>query len=194
MGRRQVAQLVHRRRVAEEVNRKQRRRALADQRLDRRRGDREGARIDVAEDRPRAGVDDGLGGRVEGQRRHDHLVTGAHPERPQGDRQRLGAVGDANAMAHADVGGELALECLDLGAEHVAARIEHRPLPGGDLVQERLERRSRREERHARRRRPAHRQCSSRSPSGTSRTTFAGTPMTTAPAGTSAATTAPAAT
>ena len=45
-----------------------------------------------------------LGGRVEGERRHHHLVAGAHAERPQRDRQGVGAVRHADAMPHPEVG------------------------------------------------------------------------------------------
>ena len=67
--------------------------------LDGRRGDVEGGRVDVAEDRLGAGVDDRLGGRVEGEGGDDDLVARPDAERPQGDRQRVGAVGDADAVA-----------------------------------------------------------------------------------------------
>ena len=100
-------------------------RAGRERRPDGLRGHAEGVRVDVAEDRRRARDDRRLGGRVEGERGHHHLVARPDPERAQGDRQRVGPVGDADAVAHAEVGGELGLERLHLRAEDVAARAGH---------------------------------------------------------------------
>ena len=52
----------------------------------------------------RAGRRDRLGRRVEGERRDDDLVAGADAERAQGDRDGLGAVGDADRVRGAQVG------------------------------------------------------------------------------------------
>ena len=81
-------------------------------------------RIDVAEDRTRAGRRDRLGGRVERERRHDDIVAGPDAHRAQGDRQRVGAVGDADDVIDAEVVRELALEGRDLGAEDEPALVD----------------------------------------------------------------------
>jgi hypothetical protein len=61
---------------------------------------------------------------MNGVRRDDHLVARADAPRAQDEVQRVEAVGDADRVRGAAVGGELALEGLDLGAEDVAARSE----------------------------------------------------------------------
>ena len=80
--------------------------------------------IDVGEDGSRAGPGDRLGRRVERERGADHLVTGADPHRLERENERVGAVRDADRVRHVEVGGRLALERLDLGAEDEAARLE----------------------------------------------------------------------
>ena len=169
----ELAQLGHRRRVPVQVDR-----AGAPWCASpiagsaRRRGHVEGPRVDVAEDRRRAGVDDRLGGRVEGERGHDDLVAGADAEGPQRDRQRVGAVGDADAVAGPEEVRELGLEGLDLGPEDVAAGAKHRGLAVGDLLQQGSSASCGREQRESRSpasdRDVAHRQRSSRSRSATS--------------------------
>ena len=47
---------------------------------------------------------DRLGRRVEREGRHDHVVARPDAHRAQGDRQRVGAVGDADGVARAAVG------------------------------------------------------------------------------------------
>ena len=82
------------------------------------------SRIDVAEDGTRAGRRDRLGGRVERERRHDDIVAGPDAHRAQGDRQRVGAVGDADDVIDAEILGELALEGRDLRAEDEPALVD----------------------------------------------------------------------
>ena len=50
---------------------------------------------------------------------------GPTPMRLQREAERVGAVGHADDVAHAEVVGELALERRHLGAEDVAAGVEH---------------------------------------------------------------------
>ena len=69
-------------------------------------------RIDVAEHRTRARVDDRLGRRVEGEGRHDDLVAGLDAERPEPDGDGVRAVGNADRVTDAQVVGQLALERL----------------------------------------------------------------------------------
>ena len=87
--------------------------------------DAEGLGIDVAEDRPRADRRHRLGGGVEGERGHDHLVARLHAERAQSDRQRVGAVRDPDHVLDAEVLGELRLESVHLGAEDEPGRLHH---------------------------------------------------------------------
>ncbi len=70
-----------------------------------------GAWIDVGEDRLRATVPDGVGGRDEGQRRHDHLVAWPHARDVQRERKRCGAARRGNCLGGADTRGESPLEC-----------------------------------------------------------------------------------
>ena len=80
-------------------------------------GDRRRVRVDVDQDRGRADGADRLGGGDEGVGRHDHLVAGADPERAQGELQGHRSGGEADRLFGLAVGGEVALEVLDLGAE-----------------------------------------------------------------------------
>ena len=188
-------QLLHRRRVAEQVHRDQGSRALGEHRFDRGRGHTVSLGVDIREHRPRAGVDHGPSGGEEADPGDDHLVAGPDPERSQCDRQRLGAVGDSDAVAATDEGGELGLERLHLGTEDVAARLEHGPLALGDQRHQRLQRRSGGEQRNRGPGTPCrsrYRHRSITSSSGTLRIWRAGTPTTTARGGTSRTTTAPA--
>ena len=98
-------------------------------------------RIDVAEHRTRSGVDDRLGGCVERERRHHDLVVAANPERPQRDRDRVGAVADADRVAHTEVGRELLLERPDLRAEDVLAPLHDSGDPLENRGPERQQRR-----------------------------------------------------
>ena len=67
-------------------------------------------RVDVAEDRLRAGLDDHVRGRRPGQRGRQHLVAGADPERDERQVHRGRAGRDRERMLDAAVGGELLLE------------------------------------------------------------------------------------
>ena len=118
-------ELGERRRTAEEVHRHDRLRPRRDARGDVGGVEVEADRIDVGEDGGRAGPGDRLGGRVERERRADHLVPGADAHRLEREHERVGAVGDADRVGHAEIGGRLVLERLDLGAEDEAARLEN---------------------------------------------------------------------
>ena len=91
-----------------------------------RRIERHGRGIDIDEQRPRAGQLDRRDRRDRGVRDRGDIILGAEIERPQRQHQRIGAAGDADAMAAADIGGEVALERLDLGAEDIAAAASTR--------------------------------------------------------------------
>jgi hypothetical protein len=94
--------------------------------------------LDLGEDGRRAAPRDRLGRRVERERRADHLVARADPERVEDEHERVGAVSDPHRLLHAQVLGCLALEALDLRAEDEAAALER---PGERLFQLRDERR-----------------------------------------------------
>ena len=89
-------QLGDRRRPAEQVHGHDRLRPLRDAALDVGRVEVERDGIDVGEDRRRAAPRDRLGGRVERERRADHLVARADPERVEHEHERVGAVRDAD--------------------------------------------------------------------------------------------------
>jgi hypothetical protein len=70
-------------------------------------------------------VGDRLGACVEGERGHDDVVPGADSEHPQRDGDRVGAVRDTDHLTNAEIGRELPLERLDLGAEDELAGVDH---------------------------------------------------------------------
>ena len=82
-------------------------------------------RIYIDEIRPGARQLDRGHGRDRGMRHGGDVIVGTKRQRPEGNHQRIGAAGDADRVAAADIGGEGALERLDLGAENVGARIEN---------------------------------------------------------------------
>ena len=126
IGRPKRAQLLDRRRPAEEVHGHDRLRPRGDPPLDVGRVEVQRRRVDVGEDGRRAAAGDRLGGREERERRADHLVARADPERVEHEHERVGAVRDADRLLDAEVLGRLALEALDLGAEDEAAALERR--------------------------------------------------------------------
>ena len=87
--------------------------------------DQAGVLQHVAQHRRGADVRDGQGRGDEGVRRDDDLVAGPDVVGAQHERQRRRAGGDADALLDAAVLREFVFKCLDLGAEDVAARIEH---------------------------------------------------------------------
>ena len=124
------------------MHRDQSSRALGEQRFDGGRGHAVGLRVDIREHRPRAGVDHRPSRGEEADPGDDDLVAGPDSQRSQGDRQRLGAVGDSDAVPATDEGGELGLERLDLWTEDVATGLQHGALALGDQRQQRLQRRT----------------------------------------------------
>src|SRR4051794_1637995 len=103
-------QLRHRRRVAEDVDRQEAGGALAERRRGGRRVEVERLRVDVAEDRPGALVEQAVGRGDEAERAGQHLVALAPAERPHAEVQRRRAAGDRDRVGGAEPGGELALE------------------------------------------------------------------------------------
>ena len=96
-----------------------------------------GRRVDVGEDRCRADTRDRLGCRIEGERGADHLVAATDAHRLEAQHERVGAVGDTERVRHAEVGGGLLLERLDLRAEDEAPGLEHVREAGFQLGNER---------------------------------------------------------
>ena len=75
----------------------------------------EGHRIDVAEQRPRAGAGDGAGGGKEGEGAGDDLIARPDLQGHQGQQQRIGARGDADAVLALAVGRHARLELRTSG-------------------------------------------------------------------------------
>ena len=116
--------------LAEQVDRDHRARAQlrAFRRLDRQRqrGGVEivGLLVDVDEHRRRAEPGHRLGRRGEGEGRADHRVARPQPDRHQRNADRVGAVGDADAVLRAAEGGELPFELADLRTQNVLPALD----------------------------------------------------------------------
>ena len=82
-------------------------------------------RIDIGEDRTRAGHVDGQGGIGGRERRGDHLVAGPDAQPAQRQRDRVGAGVHADGVCRAGGGGELGFEGRHFRAEHEPSAIEH---------------------------------------------------------------------
>ena len=97
-----------------------------------------GVGIDIDEDRLGLGQRHDLGGRGEGEARHEDRVAGTDAGGQQRQQQRVGAVGAGDAMLGADIGGELLLELGDLRPENVAAvrddLVDRRRQPVADAL------------------------------------------------------------
>ena len=115
----------HRRRVAEDVDRQQAGRALADRVRGRRRVDVERLRVDVAEDRLGALVEQAVGGGDEAERAGHHLVARAPAERPDAEVERRGPAGDGDGVLDPEPLGEGALEALQHRAQREPPRAQH---------------------------------------------------------------------
>ncbi len=87
-----------------------------DPRLDLRRAEVAGPRLAVRQDRPGAGVDDGVDRRAEGERGGDHLVPGADAERQHAQVQSRRARSHRHCIGRLTVGREGGLEFLNLGS------------------------------------------------------------------------------
>ena len=82
---------------------------------------RQPRRVDVGEDRPRAHHHHRQRRIGRRQRRRDHFVAGPDIERPQNQRDRVGAGADADGVRGAHRRGEFRFERFDLGPEHEPA-------------------------------------------------------------------------
>ena len=78
--------------------------------------------------------------RVGGRQRSRHdFIARSDAQGPKNQRERVGAVTDANGMSRARCRSELLLECLDLGTQHEPCAIDHatdRLVDGGRLLSE----------------------------------------------------------
>jgi hypothetical protein len=103
------------------------------------------SRVDVDQDGGRPDHFDRRDGGDRRMRHRHHRTARPDAQRAQRQRQGVGAVGDAHRVRHAEPGGELALEGLDLGTEDVpprSQRARHRrvdlgspgPIAGADVV------------------------------------------------------------
>src|SRR6266850_2593029 len=87
--------------------------------------DRQTRRVDVGEDRTRAGHQDRERAVRGGQRRRDHLVARGNAERTEAERERIGPGADPDRVIGAGRGGEFLLERLDLRPEHEPSALDH---------------------------------------------------------------------
>ena len=90
--------------------------------------------VDVDEDRPRAGGDDGADRRVERVDLGDDLVAGSDPQGLEGEDQRVRAGVRSDDVRDADHGAEPSLELEHRRADRELARADERP----QLVEDRL--------------------------------------------------------
>ena len=114
----------HVRGVAVEVDGQDGLRARGDRAGEALRVEVQGAGVHVHEDGAGARLQHGEAGEGGRDRGGDHLVAGAHTERAQGERERVGAVPDRHRVPRAERLGQLALEGLPLGAQDEPAGVE----------------------------------------------------------------------
>ena len=111
--------------LAIQMHRQQRGRAIGNRPLRSAWIQRQSFRIDIGEDRTSARHDDRDGRVRGGEWSRDDLVAGADAERAKNQRDRVGAVADADGVRRAGCGGELPLERLDLGPQHEPCAVDH---------------------------------------------------------------------
>ena len=124
---------IHVARLPGEMDGHDRLRPLGDRRPDQRGIDVQVAFSHVDEDRRRARVDDHVRGRRPGDRRRDHLVSLADPERDEREVHRRGAGGDGEHVLRVEVLGHPLLEQRRAGPRRQPARPE-RVRDGLDLL------------------------------------------------------------
>ena len=123
----------HRRQLAEEVHREHRPGPRAQNLFQGFRIEQEVVWIHVGERGTGAGPHDRFRGGDEGIRRHDHLSSGADPGRAQGQLDRVGAVGHADAVRDAREGRVVALEGFHRCTLDEGGARHHVIEPGLDL-------------------------------------------------------------
>ncbi len=87
--------------------------------------ERHGAGLDIDKQRPRARKLDRRHRRHRRMRDGRDVIVSAEPERAERQHERVGAARDADRVRGAEICGEAPLERRDLGAEDVAAALEH---------------------------------------------------------------------
>ena len=112
-------------RVAEDVHRQQRRRALGHRRRGGLRVEVQRHRVDVGEHRPRALVQHGVGRGDERERARDDLVAVAHADRAQRQVQPGGAAGDRAGVRRAERARRSAARTPHARPERELARAQH---------------------------------------------------------------------
>ena len=95
-------------------------------------------RVDIGEHWRRAAAGHGLGRRIEGECRADDLVTGPDAEGVQREHERVGAVRDADRLAHPEIVRGLALERGHVRAQDEVGAREHTVDRLADARQQRL--------------------------------------------------------
>ena len=101
-----------------------------DRRFEARNVDVVGVGIDVDEDRLGLGQRHDLGGRGEGEARHEHRIARSDAGRHERQQQRVGAVGAADGVLDPDIGRDLAFELGDLRPQNILAAVDD-ALDGG---------------------------------------------------------------
>jgi hypothetical protein len=107
-----------------EVHRNDRRRSRRHDGVDGARIDGQPDRIDIGEDRPRADHRDRQRRVCGRERRGDHLVTAADPDRPERDGERVGASTNSHGSASLARVCEFVLERFDFGTEDEPATLD----------------------------------------------------------------------
>ena len=121
----ELPQLVELARIAEDVDRDDRPRAVRDRSLDRGRVEIQRALVDVREHGRRAFVDEAVGGSDERVRRRDHLVALPHAGDPAQQMEPCRPRGDGGRVRRADLLGEELLEAVDRRPEREPPGAEH---------------------------------------------------------------------
>ncbi len=111
--------------IAEDIDGDNGLRARSDCRLDGRRVQVQGVRIDVHEDRPRTFVEDAVRRSDKRERRRDRLVPGAETRSPDAEVESSRAARHRDNARRADALRECLLEAIDHGAEREPPGAQH---------------------------------------------------------------------
>ena len=124
-GKAELPELGERRRSPEEMDGKDRLGARTDSRSNVLVIEVHRSGVYLREDRRSAAAGDRLCGRIEGERRTDHLVAGADPERVHHEDECVGAVGDADGLLYAEILRRFAFEGGHVRPEDELAARQH---------------------------------------------------------------------
>jgi hypothetical protein len=117
--------VLHARHLTEEMHHHDRPGPGRDGRLDRARGDVEGGRIDIREDRRAARIVDGAGRGEKGERRRDDLIARIQVESPERQEQCVGPTRAADGMPGVRQLGHPALELGHLRPHDESLALHH---------------------------------------------------------------------